>query len=56
MKCLREDVGTKACVVGKIVKCRMKWAGRTIRMKSERLPKAPRQRSKKVPENEEDHS
>ena len=27
MKDLREEVGTKACIVGKIVKSRMKWAG-----------------------------
>ena len=27
MKDLREEVGTKACIVGKIVKTRMKWAG-----------------------------
>ena len=26
MKDLREEVGTKACIVGKIVKSRMKWA------------------------------
>ena len=33
MKDLREEVGTKACIVGKIVKNRMKWAGHMIRMK-----------------------
>ena len=38
MKDLREDVGTKACIIGKIVK--------------EYIV----QRSKNVPENEEDHS
>ena len=27
MKDLREKVGTKACLVGKIVKSWMKWAG-----------------------------
>ena len=27
MKDLREAVGTKACIVGKEVKSRMKWAG-----------------------------
>ena len=27
MKDLREEVGTKACIVGKIVKSRRKWAG-----------------------------
>ena len=28
MKDLREEVGNKACILGKIVKSRMKWAGR----------------------------
>ena len=36
---LREEVGTKACMVGKIVKSRMKWAGHMIRMKDDKLPK-----------------
>ena len=27
MKHLREEIGTKACIVGKIVTSRMKWAG-----------------------------
>ena len=39
MKYLREEVGTKACIVGKIVRSRMKWAGHMVRMKDERLPK-----------------
>ena len=39
MKDLREEVGTKACIVGKIVKSRMKWAGHMVRMKDEQLPK-----------------
>ena len=39
MKDLREEVGTKACIVGKIVKSRMKWAGHMIRMKDDKLPK-----------------
>ena len=38
MKDLRE-VGTKGCIVGKIVKSRMKWAGRMVRMKDDKLPK-----------------
>ena len=33
MKDLREEVGTKACIVGKIVKSRTKWAGHMVRMK-----------------------
>ena len=56
MKDLREEVGTKACIVGKIDKSRMKWARHMVRMKDKKnYRKEPRQRSKKVPENEEDH-
>ena len=39
MKDLREEVGTKACIVGKIVKSRMKSVGQMVRMKDEKLPK-----------------
>ena len=39
MKDLREEVGTKACTVGKIVKSRMEWAGYMVIMKDEKLPK-----------------
>ena len=39
MKDLGEEFGTKACIVGKIVKNRVKWAGHMFRMKDERLPK-----------------
>ena len=39
MKYLREEVGTKSCIVGKIVKSRMKWAGHMVRMKYDKLPK-----------------
>ena len=38
MKDLREEVGTKACIGGKIVRTRMKWARHIVRMKDERLP------------------
>ena len=38
MKDMRE-VGTKACIVGKIAKSRMKWAGHMVRMKDANLPK-----------------
>ena len=34
MKDLREEVGT--CIVGNIVKSRMKWAGHMVRMKDEK--------------------
>ena len=39
MKDLREEVGTNACIVGKIVRSRMKWAGHMVRMKDDKLPK-----------------
>ena len=39
MKDLREEAGTKACIVGKIVKTRMEWAGHMVRMKDDKLPK-----------------
>ena len=39
MKDLREEVGTKACIVVNIVKSRMKWAGHMVRMKDDKLPK-----------------
>ena len=39
MKYLREEVGTKACIVGKIVKSRMKCTGHMVRMKEDKLPK-----------------
>ena len=35
MKDLREEVGTKACIVGRIVKSRLKWAGYMVRMKED---------------------
>ena len=39
MKYLRKEVGTKACVAGKIVKSRMKWSGHIVRMKDDKLPR-----------------
>ena len=42
MKYLREEVGTKACIVGKLVKSRMKWAWHMVRMKDDKLPKKSR--------------
>ena len=35
MKDLREEVGSKACIVGKIVKSRMKWADDTLPKRAE---------------------
>ena len=37
MEDLREHVGTKAGIVGKIVNSRVKWAGHIVRIKDERL-------------------
>ena len=39
MKDRRAEVGAKACIVGRVVKSRIQWAGHMIRMKDERLPK-----------------
>ena len=39
MKDMRDEVGTKACIVCKIVKSRMKWAGHLVRMKDDKLLK-----------------
>ena len=39
MKYLREEVGTKASIVGKIVINRMKWTGHIVRMIDDILPK-----------------
>ena len=39
MKDLREELGTTACIVDKLVKSRTKWAGHMIRMKYDKLPK-----------------
>ena len=39
MKFLREEVGTKACTVDKMVNSRMKWAGHMVRIKDDKLPK-----------------
>ena len=56
MKYLKEEVGTKACIVGKIVKSRMKWADTRSERRKINYQKDQRQRSKKVSENnEEDH-
>ena len=56
MKNLQEEVGTKACIVGKIVKSRMKWAGHMVRMKADKLPKTSETKKQDLSENEEDHS
>ena len=38
MKDLREEVGTKACRVRKIVQTQIKWARQMVRMKEESSP------------------
>ena len=48
MKDLREEVGTKACILGKIVKSRMKWAGHMVRMKDDKLPKRSETKKQEV--------
>ena len=35
---LREEVGIQKCLMGRLVKSRMKWAGHVERMKEDRLP------------------
>ena len=35
MKDLSEEVGTEACIIGKIVKSCVKWGGHMVRMKDE---------------------
>ena len=36
---LREEVGIQKCLMGRLVKSRMKWAGHVERMKEDRLPR-----------------
>ena len=47
-KDLREEVGTKACIVGKLVKNRMKWAGHMFRIRDKE--------ARRFQKNEEDHN
>ena len=35
---LREEVGIQKCLMGRLVNCRMKWAGHVERMKEDLLP------------------
>ena len=35
----QKEVGTKACIVCKIVKSRLKWAGHVVGMKDDKLSK-----------------
>ena len=35
---LREEVGIQKCLMGRLVKSRLKWAGHVERMKEDRLP------------------
>ena len=54
---LREEVGTKACIVtvGKIVKSRMKLAGCMVRMKDETFPKRSETMKQECCRKLEDH-
>ena len=36
---LREEVGIQKCLIGRLVKSRVKWAGHVERMKEDRLPR-----------------
>ena len=36
---LREDVGIQKCLIGRLAKSRVKWAGHVERMKEDRLPR-----------------
>ena len=56
IKDLREEVGTKACIVGKIVKSRMKWAGHLVRMNDDKLPKRSETKKQGGFRKEEDQS
>ena len=53
---LREEVRTNACIVGRIVKSRMKWAAYMARMKGERMPKRSETNKQGGCRKEEDHS
>ena len=36
---LREEVGIQKCLMGRLVKSRLKWAGHVEQMKEDRLPR-----------------
>ena len=48
MKYLIEDVRTKACIVGKIVKSRVKWTGYMVRIKYDKLSKISETKKQEV--------
>ena len=54
---LREEVGIQKCVMGRLVKSRLKWAGHVERMKEGRLPRMEyvHQEGGGGREREEDH-
>ena len=39
---LREEVGIQKCLMGRLVKSRLKWAGHVERMEEDRLPRSGR--------------
>ena len=56
MEDVGEEIETEGCIVGRIVKRRMKWTGQMVRVKDEKdCRREPRQRNKAVSENEEGH-
>ncbi len=52
---LREEVGIEKCLMGRLVKSRMKWAGHVERMKEDRLPRMAYVHQEREREREEDH-
>ena len=53
---LREEVGIQKCLMGRLVKSRMKWAGHVERFKDDRLPRMAYMFTRRGErEREEDH-
>ncbi len=53
---LREEVGIQKCLMGRLVKSRMKWAGHVERIKDDRLPRMAYMFTRRGErEREEDH-
>ena len=52
---LREEVGIQMCLMGRLLKSWMKWAGIVERMKEDRLPRMAYVHQERGREREEDH-
>ena len=52
---LREEVGIQKCLMGRLVKSRLKWTGHEERMKEVRLPRMAYVYQEREREREEDH-